>query len=71
MAAPSEGTITDQALENAIERKRNQLTSAIGSRLSQLIEKYLPPTKETHWLNDPRRIPQSERAAFLKDLEAL
>jgi hypothetical protein len=55
----------------AIERKRDQLVSAIGSRIGQLIKKYLPPTRETHWLNDPRRIPQSERAAFLKDLEAL
>jgi hypothetical protein len=71
MAAPSERTITDQALEQAIERKRDQLVSAIGSRIGQLIKKYLPPTRETHWLNDPRRIPQSERAAFLKDLEAL
>ena len=71
MAAPSEGTITDQALDDAINRKRDQLISEIGSRIGQLIEKYLPPTKETHWLNDPRRIPQSERAAFLKDLQAL
>ena len=71
MAAPSEDTITDQALENAIERKRDQLISEIGSRISQLIKRFLPPTEETHWLNDPRRIPQSERAAFLKDLEAL
>jgi hypothetical protein len=71
MAAPSEGTITDQALDDAIERKRDQLISEIGSRICQLIEKYLPPTTETHWLSDPRRIPRSERAAFLNDLEAL
>jgi hypothetical protein len=71
MAATSEGAITDQALENAIERKRDELIGEIGSRISQLIKKHLPPTKETHWLNDPCRIPQSARAAFLKDLEAL
>jgi len=71
MADPSEDTITDQALEAAIERKRDQLHSEIGSRIRQLIEEYLRPTTETHWLKDPRRIPQSERTAFLKDLEAL
>jgi len=71
MADPSEDTITDQALEAAIERKRDQLHSEIGSRIRQLIEKYLRPTTETHRLKDPRRIPQSERAAFLNDLEAL
>jgi hypothetical protein len=71
MAAPPEGPITDQALDTAIERKRDQLIGEVGSRIGQLIKKYLPPTAETHWLNDPRRIPQSERAAFLRDLEAL
>jgi hypothetical protein len=71
MAGPPEGMITDQALDHAIERKRDQLISEIGSRISGLIKKFLPPTTETHWLNDPSRIPQSERAAFLKDLEAL
>lgn len=71
MAAPSQGTITDQALESAIEHKRDQLIGEAGSRISQLIKKYLPPTQETHWLNDPCRIPPSSRAAFLKDLEAL
>ena len=53
---PSEGTITDQALDDAVNRKRDQLISKIGSCIPQLIEKYLRPTKETHWLNDPRRI---------------
>ncbi len=71
MAAPSEGAIADRALDDAIERKREQLMREVGARIGRLIEKYLPPTEETHWLTDPRRIPQSERAAFLKDLEAL
>ncbi len=71
MAASPDGAITDEALDRAIERKRDQLIGEIGSRISQLIKTYLPPTSETHWLNDPRRIPQSERAAFLKDLDAL
>jgi hypothetical protein len=56
MAAPSEGTITDQALDDAVNRKRDQLISKIGSCIPQLIEKYLRPTKDSHWLNDPRRI---------------
>ena len=30
MAAPSEGTITDQALDDAANRKRDQLISKIG-----------------------------------------
>jgi hypothetical protein len=71
MADPTEGPITDQALDRAIERKRDQLIGEVGSRMTQLIKSYLPPTSETHWLNDPRRIPQSRRAAFLRDLEAL
>jgi hypothetical protein len=56
MAAPSEGTITDQALDDAVNRKRDQLIGEIGSCIRQLIEKYLRPTKETRWLNNPRRI---------------
>jgi len=56
MAGPPEGMITDQALDHAIERKRDQLISKIGSCIPQLIEKYLRPTKDSHWLNDPRRI---------------
>ena len=44
---------------------------ASAGRMRQLIDRYLPPTPEKHALSDPRRIPPSERAAFLKDLDAL
>jgi len=71
MAAVSEGTISDQALDDAIERRRGELIHEVGARIHQLIKGYLPATEETHWLDDPRRIPPSRRAAFLKDLEAL
>ena len=71
MAAPSEGTITDQALEQAIERKERSTRQRDRVPHRPAHQEYLPPTRETHWLNDPRRIPQSERDAFLKDLEAL
>jgi hypothetical protein len=71
MAALSEGTITDQALDDAVERKRGQLIHEVGARIHGLIKNYLPATEETHWLDDPRRIPQGRRAAFLKDLDAL
>ena len=62
MADPSEDTITDQALEAAIERKRDQLHSEIGSRIRQLIEKLeaIPPTVEGNremlsWLRGERQ----------------
>jgi hypothetical protein len=71
MAAPPEDTISDQDLADAVERKRSQLYREVSARMRQLIDRYLPPTQEQHALSDPRRIPQSQRTAFLKDLEAL
>jgi hypothetical protein len=71
MASSSEDAITDQAIEDAVERKRDELHREIAARIRRLIDSHLPPTPEKHALSDPRRIPQSERAAFLKKLESL
>jgi hypothetical protein len=54
-AATSEGTITDQAFDDAIERKRGQPIHEVGAHIHQLIKGYLPATEETRWFDDPRR----------------
>ncbi len=61
-----------RTIEDAVERKRDASSyREIAARIRRLIDSHLPPTPERHALSDPRRIPQSERAAFLKKLESL